>query len=184
LDAKKAKQDRKQTDNHAANKGGILQPDNACLKIPNGQYLRLNFMHIIRTSRSRWQGSGKEGSGWLNTESPALKDAAYSYESRFGNAPGTNPEELVAAAHAGCFNMRLASLIAAENLPAAFLETFCSIHLEEGSIVRSHLILNAKGSGIFASDFARLAEEARISCPMSRLLKAEISLEFTFISTD
>ena len=135
---------------------------------------------IIRTSRSDWKGSGKEGSGFLSTQSPALQEAAYSYDSRFGDAPGTNPEELVAAAHAGCFNMRLASLIAAENLPPPLLNTSCSIHLVDGSITRSHLILRARGSGISSVDFARIAEEARKSCPMSRLLNAEVSMEVSF----
>ncbi len=134
---------------------------------------------VIRTSRSKWQGSGKEGSGLLSTQSPALREAAYSYDSRFGDAAGTNPEELVAAAHAGCFNMRLASLIAAENLPAPLLETSCSVHLVDGSVTRSHLVLQARGEGISEEIFSRLAEEAKITCPMSRLLNAEISLEFS-----
>lgn len=135
---------------------------------------------ISRTSLSIWRGSGREGSGKLSTQSPALKEEPYSYDSRFGDAPGTNPEELVAAAHAGCFNMRLASLIAAENLPDQQLKTSCRISLEDGSITRSHLMLEASGNGIAEADFVRLAEEARATCPMSRLLNAEVSLEFTY----
>ena len=135
---------------------------------------------ITRTSVSRWEGSGREGSGNISTQSPALQQVPYSYDSRFGDAAGTNPEELVAAAHAACFNMRLASLIAAENHPAPALETACMIYLEEGSITRSHLMLKGKSTGMPGADFFRLAEEARVSCPMSRLLKAEISLEISF----
>ena len=134
---------------------------------------------ITRTSISRWEGSGKEGSGRLSTQSPALREVPYSFDSRFGDAPGTNPEELLAAAHAGCYNMRLASLLAAENHPAPRLETQCRIHLEDGTVTRSHLMLKAFGEGISAADFSRIAEEARLTCPMSRLLKAEISLEFS-----
>ena len=71
---------------------------------------------ITRTSTAVWKGSGKEGSGHISTQSPALRQEPYSYDSRFGDASGTNPEELVAAAHAGCFNMRLASILALENI--------------------------------------------------------------------
>jgi osmotically inducible protein OsmC len=138
---------------------------------------------IIRTSVSRWQGSGREGSGKLSTQSGALQEHPYSYESRFGDADGTNPEELVAAAHAGCFNMRLASLLSAENFPEMKLETSCKIFLEEGSIIRSHLSLNGAGNGISEADFFRTAEEARKTCPMSRLLNAEITLEIVFSET-
>jgi osmotically inducible protein OsmC len=132
---------------------------------------------IFRTSLSKWQGSGKEGSGLITTPSGALQDYPYSYESRFGDAKGTNPEELVAAAHAACFNMRLASLLAAENFPEMLLETSCKIFLEDGSITRSNLCLRAACTGISAEDFQRMAEEARKTCPMSRLLNAEITLE-------
>jgi len=135
---------------------------------------------INTTSVSVWMGSGREGSGKLSTQSPALMEVPYSYDSRFGEAPGTNPEELVAAAHAACFNMRMASLIAAENLPALQLISACRISLEDGSITRSHLMLEARGEGISEEDFARLAEEARATCPMSRLLNAEVSMEFTY----
>jgi osmotically inducible protein OsmC len=139
---------------------------------------------ISRTSVSIWEGSGKEGNGKISTQSPALRDVPYSYDSRFGDADGTNPEELVAAAHAGCFNMRLASLIAAEHYPSPKLKTYCRIYLEDGSITRSHLQLEASGTGIYEDVFSKLAEEARASCPMSRLLKAEITLEVRFTSTD
>lgn len=138
---------------------------------------------ILRTSTSKWQGSGREGSGKLSTQSGALQEYPYSYESRFGDAEGSNPEELVAAAHAGCYNMRLASLLAAENFPEMNLETSCQIFLEDGTITRSHLSLKAAGPGISETDLFRMAEEARKTCPMSRLLKAEISLEVHFSET-
>jgi osmotically inducible protein OsmC len=147
----------------------------------DGRKFTINM--IIRTSVSKWQGSGKEGSGELSTQSGALQEHPYSYDSRFGDAEGTNPEELVAAAHAGCFNMRLASLLAAENFPELNLQTSCKIFLEDGSITRSHLSLKASGSGISEADFFRIAEEARLTCPMSRLLNAEISMESSFLET-
>jgi osmotically inducible protein OsmC len=147
------------------------------------EFTKSTINMIIRTSASRWQGSGKEGSGKISTQSVALREFPYSYDSRFGDADGTNPEELVAAAHAGCFNMRLASLFAAENFPEMKLETSCKIFLEDGSITRSHLLLKAFGSGISETDFFRIAEEARLTCPMSRLLNAEISMESSFLET-
>lgn len=133
---------------------------------------------ITRTSTAVWQGSGKEGSGHISTQSPALRQEPYSYDSRFGDANGTNPEELVAAAHAGCFNMRLASILALENIIPTELETACRISMDNGSIIQSHLMLKARAAGIDSAQFGVFVEQAKETCPMSRLLRADISVEF------
>ena len=133
---------------------------------------------VTRTSRAVWKGSGKEGSGHISTQSPALRQAPYSYDSRFGDASGTNPEELVAAAHAGCFNMRLASILALENIIPTELETACRISMDNGSIIQSHLMLKARAAGIDSAQFGVFVEQAKETCPMSRLLRADISVEF------
>ena len=133
---------------------------------------------ITRTSTAVWQGSGKEGSGHISTQSPALRQEPYSYDSRFGDSSGTNPEELVAAAHAGCFNMRLASILALENIIPTELETACRISMDNGSIVQSHLMLKARAAGIDSAQFGVFVEQAKETCPMSRLLRADISVEF------
>jgi len=133
---------------------------------------------ITRTSTAVWQGSGKEGSGHISTQSPALRQEPYSYDSRFGDAIGTNPEELVAAAHAGCFNMRLASILALEKIIPTELETACRISMDNGSIVKSHLMLKARVGDIDVAQFGVFVEQAKETCPMSRLLGTDISVEF------
>ncbi len=133
---------------------------------------------ITRTSTAVWQGSGKEGSGHISTQSPALRQALYSYDSRFGDANGTNPEELVAAAHAGCFNMRLASILALENIIPTELETACRISMDNGSIIQSHLMLKARVGDINVAQFGVFVKQAKETCPMSCLLRADISVEF------
>src|SRR4051812_43268642 len=100
-----------------------------------------------------WQGTGKEGSGSISTNSGVLKSVPYSYTSRFVGGPGTNPEELIAAAHASCFSMKCAFLFTNAGYPADKLETDCEVTLDNGAVTGSHLKLRAKVKGIDKEDF-------------------------------
>ena len=135
-----------------------------------------------RNSTAVWQGSGMEGKGHLSTQSGVLDKNQYSYSSRFEQGIGTNPEELIAAAHAGCFTMKLAFNIDAEGFTADSLETKCEIDLTDGSIVSSHLILKANVPGISEEKFAELVADAEKNCPVSKLLDTDISVEYTLNS--
>lgn len=132
-----------------------------------------------RNATAVWNGTGKEGAGHLTTQSKVLNANQYSYSSRFEQGIGTNPEELIAAAHAGCFTMKLAFNIDAAGFKADSLETNCAIDLVEGSIVSSHLILKANVPGISKEKFDELVEDAEKNCPVSRLLDTKISVEAT-----
>jgi osmotically inducible protein OsmC len=131
-----------------------------------------------RNAKALWLGSGKEGHGHLTTQSTVLNKTQYSYKSRFEDGVGTNPEELIAAAHAGCFSMKLSFLIGAAGFVPDSLETTCEVTLENGSITTSHLKLNAKVKGISKEKFAELVKEAEATCPISKSLTAAISSEF------
>jgi len=137
---------------------------------------------ITRTARARYEGTGKTGKGWLSTQSGVLTDQRYGFGTRFENEPGTNPEELIAAAHAGCFTMALSFALAGKGLTEGTLETTAKVKLEqEGEgfrITRSDLVLIAKVPGIAEEDLRALAEGAKANCPVSRLLNAETTLEF------
>lgn len=126
-----------------------------------------------------WNGNGKEGSGNLSLESGLLTSAKYSYKSRFEDGPGTNPEELVAAAHAGCFTMKLSFVLQAAGFTADELETKCEITLADGAVTKSHLTLKAKVPEISQEKFDECAKEAKETCPISKLLNTEISLDAT-----
>lgn len=134
---------------------------------------------MIRSSKAIWKGTGKEGSGHLTSTSGALKDTPYSFTTRFvsedGKA-GTNPEELIAAAHAGCFSMKLSFLLGNEGHTPDELDCTSQVKLgpvEGGTgIVGIHLDLKAKVPGISKADFDKCAEEAKVNCPISQALKA------------
>jgi lipoyl-dependent peroxiredoxin len=130
-----------------------------------------------RKSIAVWNGSGKEGSGHLTTKSGVLKEKAYSFSSRFEEGEGTNPEELIAAAHAGCFSMKLSFVLGAAGFTPESIHTDCTITLENGIITTSHLVTKAKVPGISKEKFAECAKEAKENCPVSKLLKAEITLD-------
>lgn len=130
-----------------------------------------------RSATAVWQGTGKEGKGDITTQSKTLNKTPYSYTSRFEEGQGTNPEELVAAAHAGCFTMKLSFLCVAAGLTAEKLETTCEIVLESGAIISSHLILSAKIPGITQEKFTELVADAEKNCPISKLLNTKISVE-------
>jgi len=132
-----------------------------------------------RTATAQWAGSGKEGKGNLSTQSTVLNKTQYSFGSRFEEGVGTNPEELIAAAHAGCFTMKLSFVLGAAGFTPDNLETTCAIVLDNGAVSSSSLKLTAKVPGISAEQFATAAEEAKVNCPISKLLNTAISLEYT-----
>jgi osmotically inducible protein OsmC len=135
-----------------------------------------------RHATAVWKGSGKDGKGTLSTQSGLLKDAQYSYKSRFEEGPGTNPEELVAAAHAGCFDMKLSFVLQEAGFTAESLETTAEVTLENGTVTKSHLTLRARIPGISQEQFDKAAEDAKANCPISKLLNAELTLDKTLES--
>ena len=136
---------------------------------------------MIRTANAVWQGSGRDGAGKLTTASGVLSDSPYGYRTRFENAPGTNPEELIAAAHAGCFAMALAFGLQAAGVTPDELRVEAAVTLEpEGQgfrISRSALTLRARIPGLDEARFLELAHGAETGCPVSKALKAEITLD-------
>ena len=135
-----------------------------------------------RHATAVWKGSGKDGKGTLSTQSGLFNNAQYSYKSRFEEGVGTNPEELVAAAHAGCFDMKLGFVLQEAGFTADSLETTAEVTLENGAVTKSHLTLKAKIPGISQEQFDKAAEEAKANCPISKLLNAEITLDKTLES--
>lgn len=125
---------------------------------------------MIRHATAVWNGSGKEGNGQLTTQSTVLTNTQYSYLSRFESGIGTNPEELIAAAHAGCFAMKLSFVLGAAGFTPEKLETKCEITFVEGVVSKSHLILTAKVPGISKEKFDECVKEAETNCPISVLL--------------
>src|SRR3954467_6715487 len=130
-----------------------------------------------RHATAVWNGSGKDGNGTLSTQSTVLQNAQYSYKSRFEDGVGTNPEELIAAAHAGCFSMKLSFVLQAAGFTADEIETKCAITLGDGVITKSQLTVTAKIPGISKEKFHECARDAKENCPVSKSLKTEISME-------
>lgn len=138
---------------------------------------------ITRTATARYEGMGKEGQGWVSTQSGALEDQRYGFATRFGDEPGTNPEELIAAAHAACFTMALSFKLAGEGFNDGRLETTARVKLDkEGEgfrVSNSDLDLAASVPGIAEERLRALAEDAKANCPISKLLNTEMSLDIT-----
>ena len=134
---------------------------------------------MSRQATAIWQGSGKEGKGNLTTQSTVLDKVQYSYKSRFEEGPGTNPEELIAAAHAGCFSMKLSFVLGEAGFTPEEIETKCDITLSNGAITKSHLTVKATVPGIDKQKFDECAENAKANCPVSKLLNTDISMEAT-----
>ncbi|MBX2963536.1 MAG: OsmC family peroxiredoxin [Cyclobacteriaceae bacterium] len=132
-----------------------------------------------RKATAVWQGSGKEGNGHLSTQSTVLNKTQYSFSSRFEEGVGTNPEELIAAAHAGCFTMKLSFVLGEAGFKPTELTTTCTITLENGAVTNSDLVLKANIPGISKEKFDECAENAKANCPISKLLNATISLTAT-----
>ena len=135
---------------------------------------------MIRKASAVWNGSLKEGKGTISTESGVLSNAQYSFSTRFENARGTNPEELIAAAHAGCFTMALSTQLGNAGITPESLETTASVTLEKleagFTITKVHLDVNAHIPGADPAAFQKAADAAKAGCPISRLLKAEITM--------
>jgi lipoyl-dependent peroxiredoxin len=136
-----------------------------------------------RHATAVWNGSGKEGNGHLTTQSTTLNETQYSFNSRFAEGVGTNPEELIAAAHAGCFTMKLSFNLGGKGFTPEELTTTCHITLENGSITESHLTLTAKVAGIDPSVFEALVNDAEANCPISKLLNTKITVDYTLLET-
>jgi osmotically inducible protein OsmC len=138
---------------------------------------------IRREGSALWQGSGKEGTGTLTTQSGTLSKTPYSFTARFGDGQGTNPEELIAAAHAGCFSMALAFQLSGAGHPPQELATTARLTMEQEpggwKIAAIVLVLKAKVPGITKEKFDELAAAAKAGCPVSKVLNAAISLEAT-----
>jgi osmotically inducible protein OsmC len=134
-----------------------------------------------RNATAVWNGSLKEGSGKITTQSKTLDSTQYSFKSRFEEGVGTNPEELVAAAHAGCFTMQLSAFIGETSAVIESIETKCDINLVEGTIIGSHLTVNAKISGISSETFQELVTKAEKNCPISKLFNTEITTTATLL---
>jgi osmotically inducible protein OsmC len=133
-----------------------------------------------RTATARYEGTGKEGRGFITTQSGALRDQRYGFGTRFGDEPGTNPEELIAGAHAGCFTMALSFALAREGVTDGRLETTAKVTIEQEDdgfrITQSDLELSADVPSVEEGRLRALAEDAKAHCPVSRLLNADITL--------
>jgi osmotically inducible protein OsmC len=138
-----------------------------------------------RTATAVWNGSGKDGNGHLTTQSTTLNKTQYSFKSRFEEGVGTNPEELIAAAHAGCFAMALAFGLQSAGITPESLDVTATITLDVSgqapTITSSHLDLKAKIPGITNEKFQEFAKGAEQGCPISRVLKAEITLDASLV---
>ncbi|NJM26980.1 MAG: OsmC family protein [Bacteroidia bacterium] len=130
-----------------------------------------------RKATAIWKGSGKEGTGTLTTQSTVLNNTQYSFNSRFAEGVGTNPEELVAAAHSGCFSMKLSFVLGEAGFTPEEIHTDCVVTLEDGAITESKLTLRAKVPGIDAQKFQACAEDAKANCPISKALNTKITLD-------
>jgi osmotically inducible protein OsmC len=135
---------------------------------------------MIRKASAVWKGSLKEGKGTISSDSGVLSSTPYSFSTRFENAKGTNPEELIAAAHAGCFTMALSAQLGNAGITPESLETTASLSLDKldagWTVTKVHLDVTARIPGVDQAAFDKAAEAAKAGCPISRLLKAEITM--------
>ena len=141
-------------------------------------------MAIVKSASARYEGLGKDGKGHVSTGSGALDDQPYGFQTRFEDRPGTNPEELIAAAHASCFTMALSFKLAEAGHSDGTIETEAKVSLEKGdggfSVTKSALATKAKVPGLDKATFEELAADAKATCPISKLLDTEITLETSF----
>ena len=140
-------------------------------------------MAIKRTANAEWQGTGKEGKGTLTTQSGVLSGTPYGFNTRFGDTKGTNPEELIAAAHAGCFSMALAFALTNAGFTPTKIATSAAVTLDQDGpgfkVTKSALKLEATVPNIDRDQFQKIAEGAKAGCPISKVLNAEITLDWT-----
>ena len=134
-----------------------------------------------RKATAVWKGSGKEGNGVLTTQSTVLDKTQYSFNSRFAEGKGTNPEELIAAAHSGCFAMKLSFVLGEAGFTPDELNVECTVTLGDGVITDSHLVLKAKVPGISKDKFQECANDAKENCPISKSLSTKITLDASLV---
>ncbi|WP_414154550.1 OsmC family protein [Pseudomonas sp. BNK-43-a] len=139
-----------------------------------------------KTASAIWQGGLKDGKGLLSTESGALKQNPYGFNTRFEGSPGTNPEELIGAAHAGCFSMALSMMLGEAGLTPERIDTIAEVTLDKQAdgfaITAVHLTLKAKVPGASEAQFQEIANKAKAGCPVSKVLNATIRLDATLLS--
>ena len=136
-------------------------------------------MKFTRTASANWKGTGMEGKGTISTQSTVLNNAQYSFKTRFADGIGTNPEELIGAAHSGCFTMQLSFLLNEQGFTADNLDTEAKVLFEDGAITQVDLILTATVPGITDAVFQETAAKAKSICPISKLLNTNIVLTAT-----
>ena len=132
---------------------------------------------MTRNATALWNGSGKDGKGTISTQSTVLSNTQYSFKSRFEEGVGTNPEELIAGAHAGCFTMKLSFVLQEAGFTADSIETRCDITLDGGIITESKLTVKATVRGISKEKFEEAAKDAKENCPISKLLNTNITMQ-------
>ena len=132
---------------------------------------------MVRNATAVWNGSGKEGKGTMSTASGVLRDSQYSYNTRFADGIGTNPEELVAAAHAGCFSMKLSFILGEAGFTPEKLETKCEVTFENGSITKSHLTVTGQVPSIDEGKWQECVKKAEETCPITKSLTATTTAE-------
>jgi osmotically inducible protein OsmC len=139
-------------------------------------------MKFTRRANANWKGTGMEGKGTISTQSTTLNEAQLSFKTRFDQGVGTNPEELIAAAHSGCFTMQLSFLLSEAGFVPENLDTTAKVTFEDGTITLIQLELTGKVPGISEEDFHQAAQKAKEICPISKLLNTEITLSVSLIS--
>ena len=132
-----------------------------------------------RFATANWKGSGKEGKGTLTTQAKVLNNTSYDFKSRFEDGSYTNPEELIAAAHAGCFSMKLSFVLGEAGFTPDSIDTKCTVTLENGAITESRLEVKAEVPGIDSAKFKECADNAKANCPVSKSLNTKITMEAT-----
>jgi osmotically inducible protein OsmC len=132
-----------------------------------------------RSANATWKGSLKEGKGVFSVASGAIKDQSYSFPTRFEDAPGTNPEELIAAAHASCFSMALSAQLGQRGITPEAVATSCAVTFEDLTLTKSELRTTVKAPGADKAKVQEAADAAKAGCPISKVLKLEIALELT-----
>jgi osmotically inducible protein OsmC len=151
-------------------------------KLKTNKSLKIKIMKFTRKSNANWKGTGMEGKGTISTQSTTLDNAQLSFKTRFAEGVGTNPEELIAAAHAGCFTMQLSFLLSEAGFIPEDLNTEARVIFEDGTITTIQLELTGKVPGISEIQFNETAQKAKVICPVSKLLNAEITLSTTLLS--
>jgi osmotically inducible protein OsmC len=143
-------------------------------------------MSIVKKASAHWEGDLKTGIGSISTETGILREAPYGFKARFEGGKGTNPEELIGAAHAGCFSMALSMILGGENLTAESIDTTADVTLDQVdggfAITAVHLTLKAKVPGATQEQFDKLTAAAKEGCPVSKVLNAKITLDATLLS--